>query len=97
MPTSVTNYTEFYATVNLRNLFHFIELRTHYHAQYEIQVYGEALLEMLEEYGKLKWSVAVVKEFRDLKWAYMDAIAKCKSNTEPLKELLENFVIVKNK
>ena len=97
MPTSVTNYTEFYATVNLRNLFHFIELRTHYHAQYEIQVYGEALLEMLEEYGKLKWSVAVFKEFRDLKWAYMDAIAKCKSNTEPLKELLENFVIVKNK
>ena len=97
MPTSVANYTDFYATVNLRNLFHFIELRTHHHAQYEIQVYGEALLEMLEEYGKLKWSVAVFKEFRDLKWAYMDAVAKCKSNTAPLKEVLENFVVVKNK
>ena len=97
MITSVANYTEFYATVNLRNLFHFIELRTHHHAQYEIQVYGEALLGMLEEYGKLKWSVAVFKEFRDLKWAYMDAIAKCKSNTTPLKEALDNFVVVKNK
>jgi len=97
MITSVANYTDFYATVNLRNLFHFIELRTHHHAQYEIQVYGEALLEMLEEYGKLKWSVAVFKEFRDLKWAYMDAIAKCKSDTTSLKTSLDNFVVVKNK
>ena len=60
-------------------------------------MYGEALLEMLEEYGKLKWSVAVFKESRDLKWGYMDAVAKCKSNTAPLKEVLENFVVVKNK
>ena len=97
MITSVANYTDFYATVNLRNLFHFIELRTHHHAQYEIQVYGEALLEMLEEYGKLKWSVAVFKEFRDLKWSYMDAIAKCKSDTTSLKTSLDNFVVVKNK
>lgn len=97
MIISVANYTEFYATVNLRNLLHFIELRTHHHAQYEIQVYAESILDMLEKSGKLKWTIAVFKEFRDLKWAYMDAIAKCKSNTTPLKEMLENFVVVKNK
>jgi thymidylate synthase (FAD) len=30
-------YTEFYGTVNLHNLFHFIELRDHEHAQREIR------------------------------------------------------------
>ena len=97
MIISVANYTEFYATVNLRNLLHFIELRTHHHAQYEIQVYAEAILNMLDGYTGLKWTMAVFREFKDLKWSYMDAIAKCKSNTTPLKEALDNFVVVRNK
>ena len=97
MIISVANYTEFYATVNLRNLLHFIELRTHHHAQYEIQVYADAILSMLDGYSGLKWTMAVFREFRDLKWSYMDAIAKCKSDTTPLKTSLDNFVVVKNK
>jgi len=36
-------YTEFYGTVNLWNLFHFLELRNHPHAQYEIQVYAKEI------------------------------------------------------
>lgn len=45
----VNFYTEFYWKVDLRNLFHFITLRRDDHAQYEIRVYAEALLEMLKE------------------------------------------------
>lgn len=40
-------YTHFFATVDLRNLFHFLELRLHEHAQYEIRVYAQALLELI--------------------------------------------------
>lgn len=39
-------YTEFYTTVNLWNLFHFIQLRKSNHAQLEIRAYAE-LMEIL--------------------------------------------------
>ncbi len=40
-------YTQFYGTVDLHNLLHFIELRIHPHAQWEIQQYARALLELI--------------------------------------------------
>lgn len=43
----LNTYTHFFATVDLRNLFHFLELRLHEHAQYEIRVYAQALLELV--------------------------------------------------
>lgn len=42
-------YTEMYATVNLHNLIHFIELRIHTGAQWEIQQYAMKLLDLAEE------------------------------------------------
>jgi thymidylate synthase (FAD) len=36
-------YTEWYWKINLHNLFHFLELRTDPHAQFEIRLYGEAI------------------------------------------------------
>ena len=36
-------YTEWYWQIDLHNLFHFIQLRTDPHAQWEIQEYGRAL------------------------------------------------------
>jgi len=42
-------YSEMYATVDLHNLMHFIELRLDSHAQYEIQVYASALLRCMQE------------------------------------------------
>ena len=36
-------YSRMFATVNLHNLLHFLRLRLHSHAQYEIRVYAEAL------------------------------------------------------
>lgn len=41
-------YTHFFATVDLHNLMHFIKLRLHPHAQYEIQVYASAMLELIQ-------------------------------------------------
>jgi thymidylate synthase (FAD) len=43
----VATYSHMFATVNLLNLFRFLELRLHAHAQYEIRVYAEAMLELV--------------------------------------------------
>lgn len=44
----VSTYSHMFATVNLHNLFRFLKLRLHAHAQYEIRVYAEALLALVE-------------------------------------------------
>jgi thymidylate synthase (FAD) len=43
----VSTYSHMFAKVNLRNLFHFLTLRCDAHAQYEIRVYAEALLNLV--------------------------------------------------
>jgi thymidylate synthase (FAD) len=43
----VATYSQMFGTVNLHNLFHFLGLRTHAHAQYEIRVYALAILELI--------------------------------------------------
>lgn len=50
-------YTTFYAKVDLHNLLHFIELRAHKHAQYEIQLYTAALLKLIDNY--VPWTVEI--------------------------------------
>jgi len=42
----LATYSRMFATVNLHNLFHFIRLRSHGHAQYEIRVYSDAMAEL---------------------------------------------------
>lgn len=44
----VGTYSHMFTTVNLHNLFHFLRLRLHPHAQYEIRVYAEAMLKLIE-------------------------------------------------
>lgn len=44
----VGTYSKMFASVDLHNLFHFLRLRLHEHAQYEIRVYAEAMLELIE-------------------------------------------------
>ena len=41
-------YTRFYATVNLHNLLHFLELRNSEHSQYEIRLYAQAIEKLIE-------------------------------------------------
>ncbi len=44
----LNTYSHMFAKVDLKNLFHFLELRLHEHAQYEIRAYAEAMLELVE-------------------------------------------------
>lgn len=44
----LATYSHMFATVNLLNLFRFLTLRCGDHAQYEIRVYAEALVELVE-------------------------------------------------
>ena len=43
-------YTQWYWKIDLHNLFHFLSLRAHSHAQYEIRVYAEAIAEMVKDW-----------------------------------------------
>jgi thymidylate synthase (FAD) len=58
----LNTYTRMFATVDLHNLFHFLTLRLHEHAQYEIRVYAEALLELISPICPV--AVAAFKEHR---------------------------------
>ncbi|MCL2602165.1 MAG: FAD-dependent thymidylate synthase [Treponema sp.] len=42
-------YTELYWQIDLHNLFHFMQLRLHAHAQKEIRLYAQVLLEIAEK------------------------------------------------
>lgn len=44
----VGTYTHMFATMNLHNLFGFLRERLHEHAQHEIRVYAEAMLQLIE-------------------------------------------------
>ena len=44
----VATYSQMYWSVDLRNLFHFIKLRSDPHAQKEIRVYSDAMLELIK-------------------------------------------------
>lgn len=43
----VGTYSHMFATMNLHNLFNFLRERLHPHAQYEIRVYAEVMLELI--------------------------------------------------
>ena len=45
---SLATYSHMFGTVNLHNLFKFLAERMHEHAQYEIRVYANAMLELIE-------------------------------------------------
>lgn len=44
----VGTYSHMFATMNLHNLFRFLSERLHPHAQYEIRVYAQAILKLIE-------------------------------------------------
>ena len=68
MALPVNLYTEFYWTVNARNLMHFINLRADAAAQWEIQKYAEALAELFK--ARMPWTW---EAFRLLAWTGKNA------------------------
>lgn len=52
----LSTYTEFYATVDLHNLLHFVRLRLHPHAQEEIRVYAEVIAQWIADNFPITWA-----------------------------------------
>lgn len=60
MNLPVNFYTQWYWKIDLHNLMHFLALRADPHAQYEIRVYAEAMLDILK-----KWVPVTYQAFMD--------------------------------
>jgi thymidylate synthase (FAD) len=65
----VGQYSEMIWNMDLHNLFHFLELRDHPHAQYEIRVYAQAILKLLHEYGNIPWALEIFEQVRKVRYA----------------------------
>jgi thymidylate synthase (FAD) len=48
-------YTEWYWKIDLHNLLHFLSLRAHSHAQYEIRVFADVIAKMVEAWVPAAW------------------------------------------
>jgi thymidylate synthase (FAD) len=55
MNLPVNFYTQWYWKIDLHNLMHFLSLRADAHAQYEIRVYAEAMLDILKAWVPLTY------------------------------------------
>ncbi|MCM8734085.1 FAD-dependent thymidylate synthase [Azospirillum sp. A1-3] len=60
MNLSLNYYTQWYWKVDLHNLLHFLSLRADTHAQYEIRVYADAMLDVVK-----RWVPAVFESFTE--------------------------------
>ena len=60
MNLTLNTYTQWYWKINLHNLLHFLSLRADTHAQYEIRVYADAMLETVK-----RWCPITFQSFLD--------------------------------
>lgn len=77
----LSTYTEWYWKIDLHNLFHFLELRLHPHAQWEIQEYAKVLYEIIKPIVPL--ACEAFEEYR------LNARTFSKTEMDALKKLLE--------
>lgn len=64
----VAAYSRMFASVDLHNLFHFLNLRLHEHSQYEIRVYAQAMLELITPIVPI--AVQAFKKSRNLQMSF---------------------------
>ena len=81
MVLPVATYSEMYWKGNMHNLFHFLNLRCDSHAQYEIRVYAEAILELIRPHAE--WSVEAFEDYLH------NATRLSRMETEVVRALLE--------
>jgi thymidylate synthase (FAD) len=55
MNLTLNTYTQWYWKIDLHNFMHFLSLRADSHAQYEIRVYGDAMLDILRRWVPLTY------------------------------------------
>ncbi len=71
MNLPVSLYTQLYWKMDLHNLLHFLNLRADAHAQYEIRVYAEALIEIVKQ-----WVPNTYSAFMDYRMGAYELSAK---------------------
>jgi thymidylate synthase (FAD) len=59
MSLTLNFYTQWYWKIDLYNLMHFLSLRADPHAQYEIRVYADAMLEVMKRWVPLCYEAFV--------------------------------------
>ena len=75
-------YTQWYWKIDLHNLMHFLRLRADSHAQYEIQIYADKMVEILK-----KWVPLTFEAFEDYR---SDSFKLSKEGAKLLKDKLGN-------
>jgi thymidylate synthase (FAD) len=71
MNLTLNTYTQWYWKVDLHNLMHFLSLRADAHAQYEIRVYADAMMETLR-----RWVPLTASAFEDYRMGAAHLSAK---------------------
>ncbi|MDE3017138.1 MAG: FAD-dependent thymidylate synthase [Pseudomonadota bacterium] len=71
MNLSLNFYTQWYWKIDLHNLLHFLSLRADAHAQYEIRIYAEAMLDILK-----RWLPVTHAAFMDYRMGGVSLSAK---------------------
>jgi len=59
MNLTLNTYTQWYWKIDLHNLLHFLSLRADDHAQYEIRVYAEAMLETVQRWCPITYQAFI--------------------------------------
>lgn len=72
LPTNT--YTHMFGTVSLLNLFRFMSLRSHDHAQYEIRVYSNALLELAAQAAPV--ACAAWHHYVHKHWKFIESLSE---------------------
>ena len=71
MNLTLNCYTQWYWKIDLHNLLHFLKLRTDHHAQYEIRVYADLILDIVK-----KWVPFTYEAFLDYRVNAVNLSAK---------------------
>ena len=71
MNLTLNTYTQWYWKIDLNNLLHFLALRADDHAQYEIRVYADVILDLVK-----KWVPLTYEAFEDYRMGGTELSAK---------------------
>lgn len=85
MNLPVNFYTQWYWKIDLHNLMHFLSLRADPHAQYEIRVYAEAMLDILK-----RWVPLTYQAFMDYR---MGSISLSSKGLSVVKQLIKGHIV----
>lgn len=80
----VNLYTEWYWKIDLHNLFHFLGLRCDAHAQWEIRVFADAMLSLIEPI--VPWAVEAWNDYHP----YRGAVKLSRLEIEAIRKALQN-------